>query len=192
MTNDAKGRLVEGYIIHCIRHHVSSRAKSISIPLMTGGAPWTAAGGSEPIKFKFDNADVVDFPGDDLPPLAMLGDLTRPKYFIPMRVNYTEFDFFYFKPGATGFLGKPTVLYRLSVTLALPVHGHQPNRRNLAEWQAVLAFPPGISHLTQAHYTWIATRNQNAPVAARNASYLLDLDAMAANGFPLLSHLRLR
>ncbi len=193
MTNDAKGRLVEGYILHCIREFVRRGANSIELPALQGGNPWMAGGGS--VKLKFKNADVVDFPGGGLPPLPMLGDLTRPKYYIPLRINFPEFDFFYLRPGRAAAWpspARPTVIFRFSVTISLTSHGFNAAFLDLAAWQLLLPLPANVPQASAAHYVWVGKQAQAAPVAARGNSFLLDLDAMAGKGFPLLAYVRLR
>ena len=191
MTNDAKGRLVQSYIIHSIRQHINSKSEGVTIPLLEGGN-WSKS--REFIKFEFADADIVDFPGKTLPLKSVLGDLKKPKYYFPINTNYPEFDFFYFKP-ARDDLSQPSVLYRISITVNLTNHGYNPNVCNLGEWQSLLSEPAaeaGIPRLTRDYYTWMAIKDQDAPAPAAGATYLLDFKAMAVNGFPWLEYLKLR
>ena len=126
LTNDAKGRMVEGYILHCIRDQVRHHRNGVTIPLLHGGAPWaTPAANSRVVlrsmHFDFPNTDVVNFPGTGLPSAALLGDLSRSKFYIPMRSNYPHFDFFVYHAGQTGPgpANSPTLISRCSVTVKL-------------------------------------------------------------------------
>jgi hypothetical protein len=196
ISNDAKGRMVEGYILHRIRMSVSQHAADISIPNMHGH-PWTQTRG-DIISFDFSRADVVDFPGGGLPPASLLGDLSHPKFYIPLRSNYPEFDLFMWLPGAPAAGRKrkvvPSSLLRCSITVDITGHVFNPNLVDLAAWRGVIPLAPaaGIPALGNAPYVWMGPDSQNAPVAARNQSLLLSLEAMANNGFPLLDAVKLR
>ena len=186
VTNDAKGRLVEGYILRCIRQLVKSKSESVTIRLLESG-DWSKS--SESIKFEFANASVVDFSGGGVPDDSMTGNLKNPIYFVPIRTNFPEFDFFYLKPGCDD-LGQPSVLYRISITVNLTNHGYNPKVCNLKQWNPKLT---GIPRLTQDYYTWMATKDQKAPTRAAGKTYLLDFNEMAASGaFPLLARLTLQ
>lgn len=204
LPNGAKCRLVGGYILHCIRQHVASGARTVTIPYSTDGTSWFG----KSMKFKFKDASFVRFTGDDIPPFRIVGDLTRPAYYVPTRhgENDGECAFFYLKPGRTGLLGKPTVLYRITVSSTRTTHsdgdGDADDRNGrvgalpLVSCSSVLVLPAGISQLTHAHHASIARRNQTAcaPVTHTGvkSAYRLELAAMSSNGFPLLAHLRWR
>lgn len=209
LTNDAKGRMIEGYILHHIREAISQRQPSINITPMRGGRPWAAQPSRNPFDVPFDlsNAEVVDFPGDGLPAPALIGDLSRPKIYIPLRSNYPHFDLFIYQPGIGAVYhgarlmkrGIPTTLFRCSVTVSLAGHGFNAAHLDLATWQPILdpiigAIPvanrPPL--LTSAPYIWISKKDQQCPAAAVNQSWLLDLEDMAVNGFPMLAFVRLR
>ena len=200
LTNDVKGRLVSGYIMHRIRQLVQQRAPSVTMSLMHGGAPWRAGRSRDSIQLKFAEADVVDFPGSALPPAGLLGDLTRPKFFLPLRSNYPHFDLFYFSPGKRGGLlgmgAKPSRVVRLSITVKLRGHAFDLTRLDVAQWQGLLNGPLAaatvVPLISEAPYVWVGLHTQNAGMAARNRTFLLDLDEMVTRGFPMLAHLRLR
>jgi len=206
VTNDTKGRVVEAYILHRIRQLVAAKAESIKMTLMVGGDPWrTETIAHHRIKFKFKTADVVVFRGNKLPPASALGNISRPKYFIPVNSNYPQFDFFYFRPGKFGTIWnryRPSKLYRLSITVSLSGHSYEPTVADLSAWQNLI--DPAITKLSGANgatpipllaggcYVWIAPRKQTAPNQARGKTQLLALDTMADDKFPMLMKVNIK
>lgn len=214
LTNDAKGRIIEGYILHCIRTMTASKAHDQAIPFMHGGAPWqaeapakqakgagaaaassSATGGEDVIDFLFSSADVVHFPGAGVPAASLLGDVTRPKFYLPLRSNYPEFDLFLWQPAqAVGPKKRkfaPSKIVRCSVTVDISGHGYNPNLVDAAVWTAAMPNPLPVAPIEDS-YVWIGVASQNAPVAARHHSLLLSLEALADHGFPLLKFVKLK
>jgi hypothetical protein len=215
-TNDAKGRMLELYLLEVLRDMWKDQKPKMELKahkIDQHGDAVRNRTDLHHLHFEHDKVRFIEFGGGTVPPQGSFPRSTS-AFLIPTRINYPEFDLLYWD-------AVHQKLIAFSITVGLTGHGFDFSDALKTMWrdwinmqdprvldaynnaaankvQAARTAATNLGLAFEMEYVWIAPDDQKAPPECRPASghsqhvFILPFSALIPMGFKLVTKLNLR